>query len=91
MEMKVYAGIIELTDYDCHGYAIDETIGLFSNEDIADSTTKRKYTESKDVDSYESSSIIGYRVDEYVLDGGSYKRGITKWIDDDGKWQSQQF
>ena len=89
--MKVYVGIIESTDYDYHGYAFDEAIGVFSSEDMADSVTKCKYTELKKEDSYDSSSIIGYRVDEYILDGSSYERGVTKWIDEDGKWKSQQF
>ena len=94
--MKVYVGIIESTDYDYHGYAFDETIGVFSNEDVADGAANRRYIELKKGDDYDSQYITGYRVDEYVLDeyildGGSYKRGATKWIDDDGNWQSQQF
>ena len=89
--MKVYVGIIESTDYDYRGYAFDEIVGLFSNEDMADSFTKRKYTELKKDDNYDSPFITGYRVDERDLDGNSYERGVTKWIDDDGEWQTQQF
>jgi hypothetical protein len=89
--MKVYVGIIESTDYDYHGYAFDEVVGVFSNKDVADSITKRKYTELKNADNYDSPFITGYRVDEYILDGSSYERGVTNWIDDDGKWQTRQF
>ena len=89
--MKVYVGIIESTDFDCHGYAFDEVIGVFSNEDMANSITKHKYTELKKDDSYVCESTTGYRVDEWILDGSSYERGATKWVDEDGEWQTQQF
>ena len=82
--MKVYVGIIESTDYDRRGYAFDETVGVFSSEDMADSITNYKYTELKKGDNYDSPFVTGYRVDEYTLDGSSYKRGATKWIDDNG-------